>query len=101
MAGVRHVVVFNWTAEATEEQRARVVEALSTLPAAVPEIRAYAFGPDLGINAGGGDFAVVADFADESDYLAYRDNAEHRRIIDEVIHPIMASRSAVQYRLAD
>ena len=34
---LRHVVMMKWTAEATDEQKARVPAELSTLPGAIPD----------------------------------------------------------------
>ncbi|GAA2299519.1 hypothetical protein GCM10010149_55530 [Nonomuraea roseoviolacea subsp. roseoviolacea] len=96
---IRHVALFTWTDDATDEQKAAVATALATLPAAIPQIRAYTFGPDAGINPGSHDFAVVADFDDLDDYLAYRDDAGHQAVIAEYIKPILASRAAVQLSL--
>lgn len=97
--GIRHVVVFNWKPEATAEQRRAVPERLAALPAAIPELAAYAFGDDAGINEGNGDFAVVADFATREDYLVYRDHPDHKAAIAETIAPIVASRTAVQFAI--
>ncbi|NUW32280.1 Dabb family protein [Nonomuraea sp. SMC257] len=96
---IRHVALFTWTDDATDEQKAAVATALGTLPAAIPQIRAYTFGPDAGINQGNHDFAVVADFDDLDDYLVYRDDAGHQAVIAEYIKPILASRAAVQLSL--
>jgi Stress responsive A/B Barrel Domain len=93
----RHVVLFAWTDESTREQKQRVAEQLGTLPARIPEIRAYHFGTDAGINEGSYDFGIVADFDDVESYLRYRDNAEHRAIIERYIAPLVARRAAVQY----
>jgi Stress responsive A/B Barrel Domain len=94
---IRHVAMFRWTAETTEEQKQRVVAELSRLPALLPTLRAYHFGPDLGLAEGNFEFAVVADFDDLEGYQAYRDNPEHRTIIAELIRPITGQRAAVQY----
>ena len=94
---IRHVVVFTWTAEATQDQKERVAAELSRLPAIVPTLRAYHLGHDLGLDEGNFDFAVAADFDDADGYLAYRDHPDHRAIITEFIRPITASRAAVQY----
>ncbi|GLY72523.1 Dabb family protein [Actinoallomurus iriomotensis] len=99
MSGFRHVVVFRWRDDATAEQRKTVEDRLAELPGLIPELEAYAFGHDAGVNAGNFDFAVVADFADRDAYLAYRDDPRHRAIIDEFINPITAERHAVQYVL--
>jgi hypothetical protein len=93
----RHVVMFTWTEDATEEQKAEVAKRLRELPAMIPELKAYAIGPDAGINDGNFDFAVVADFDSPDDYLVYRDHPVHRAVIAEFIAPIAASRAAVQY----
>ena len=56
-------------------------------------------GRDLGLNEGNATFAVVADFDDVDDYLVYRDDPEHQRVIAECIAPILASRTAAQYEV--
>lgn len=93
----RHVVVFTWKAEATEDQRREVGERLAALPGKIPELRAYRYGADAGINPGNADFAVVADFDDVDGYLTYRDHPEHLAIIEAYIAPIIATRIAVQF----
>ena len=98
---LRHVVMFRWTADATETQRAELRAALEELPALIPTIRAYHVGPDAGINAGNFEFAVVADFDDVEGYLEYRDHRAHQRVIAEHISPVMEQRAAVQYECAD
>ena len=57
---IRHVVMFRWTPEATQEQKQRVTAELSRLPALLPVLRAYHMGADLGINEGSFDWAAVA-----------------------------------------
>jgi hypothetical protein len=94
---IRHVVMFRWTPEATQEQKQRVAAELSRLPALLPVLRAYRMGADLGVNEGNFDWAAVADFDDLDGYLTYRDNAEHRAIIAEFIRPVTAERAAIQY----
>ncbi len=97
----RHTVMFRWSATSTTEQRANLEAALGQLPAAIPEIRHYHFGPDAGINEGNFDFAVVADFDDPEGYLVYRDHPAHGRVITELIVPFIESRAAVQYDLGN
>ena len=94
---IRHMVLFRWIPEATQEQRQRVVTELGRLSALLPTLRAYRIGPDLGLVEGNFDFAVAADFDDLDGYLAYRDNPAHRAVIAEFIRPIAAQRAAAQY----
>lgn len=92
-----HVVLFRWAPEATGGQKDDVARRLGALPAAIPAIRAYRFGPDAGVNVGNFDFAVVADFDDRAGYLAYRDHPAHQAVIADCIAPIVVERSAVQF----
>jgi len=96
---LRHVVLLSWTPDATEEQKQAVASELGKLPAVIDAIRVYRFGPDAGINPANCDFAVVADFDDAEGYVAYRDHPVHRKVIDDTINPIVAGRSAIQYRI--
>lgn len=93
---IRHVVVFQWTEAATEEQKQRARDEVARLPGIVPSIRGFVIGADAGISPGASDFAVTADFDDVDGYAAYRDHPTHRQIIEQHIRPIMASRAAVQ-----
>jgi hypothetical protein len=99
MSGVRHVVLFTWKPDTTQEQRDALMRRLAELPGLVPEIKSYSYGPDAGINEGGYDFAIVADFADRDSYLVYRDHPDHRALIEECITPIRDQRAAIQYEL--
>jgi hypothetical protein len=95
---IRHVSLLQFRPDATDAQVDAIADALATLPGHL-KLAAYAFGRDLAINEGNYDFAVVADCETIDDYLAYRDDAEHQRILAELIRPILASRVAVQYEV--
>ena len=58
---IRHVTLFAWIPEATDDQKQQVVTELMTLPPLLSGLRAFDIGPDAGIVAGNFDFAVVAD----------------------------------------
>ena len=95
----RHVVLITWTPEATEAQKGAVARELGQLPGVIDAIRGYQFGPDAGINPASCDFGLVADFDDADGYLAYRDHPVHRKVVEDYINPIAASRAAVQYQI--
>jgi hypothetical protein len=94
---IRHVVLFVWNDDTTDEQVAAVTAGLEVLATVVPGIEHYEFGPDLGINDGNAHYGIVADFASEADYLTYRDHPDHQAFIADVIRPIVKSRTAVQH----
>jgi hypothetical protein len=95
---IRHVSVLTFVPDVSEASVRAIEAALAALPGRL-QFRAYEFGRDLAINEGNAGFAVVADFDSLDDYVAYRDDPEHRRILAEVIRPVLAARSAVQYEL--
>lgn len=94
---MRHVVCFRFQPDTAPDQVEALATGLRELPAIIPEIAAYAVGPNLGINEGTWDFAVVADFASAEDFLVYRDHPEHQARIQALVLPITAERVAVQY----
>ena len=96
---IRHVVVITWTPEATAERKQQASDGLATLPALMSGLRNYVFGPDLGVNEGNADFAIVADFDDADSYLAYRDHPAHVDVVKRSIAPISSQRRAVQFEL--
>ncbi|MFC4050995.1 Dabb family protein [Actinomadura syzygii] len=99
MSGFRHVAMFRWAEGTTTGQQDEVAARLGELPGVLPEIREYSLGTNAGVNPGGYDFVVVADFADKDDYLAYRDHPAHRAVVEEFVSPIAAERAAIQYEL--
>ena len=94
---LRHVVLFTWKDDATEEQKQALHDGLAKLPPAIDTIRAYKFGPDAGLNPANCDYALVADFGDQAGYLTYRDHPAHRELVERFVTPIVARRAAIQF----
>jgi stress responsive alpha/beta barrel protein len=94
---VRHVVLFRWKPETTAEDVSRIEAALRQLPEKIPCIQTYRFGRDLGVQGGNADFALVADFADESGLRTYGTHPDHLAVISDLIRPITEHREAIQY----
>ncbi len=96
---IRHVVVFTWLAEATDEQKKYVSDQIATLPSQMTGLRAYLFGPDIGLAEDNAEFAIVADFDSAEDYLAYRTHPVHLAVIAQAVRPITRQRLAVQFEI--
>ena len=94
---IRHVSLFRWKPEATDEQKKQAAAEVAKLPSIVASVRGFACGGDIGVNQGNFDFAVTADFDDEQGYLAYRDDPAHRAVLADFILPIIAERAAAQF----
>lgn len=96
---IQHVVLFTFVPEATDDQRQAVVDALRALPSTIPQIVSYHVGLDLGLADGNASLGVVAQFADQTGWAAYRDHPDHLAISNDLIAPIKASRAALQFEL--
>lgn len=96
-----HVVTFTWTGDAADDPA--VVDGIAAslrrwiADAELPGLRSWSCGRDAGLAGNNADFAVVAVFDDVDAYAVYRDDPEHRRIIDEQIAHRVGQRTAVQF----
>jgi hypothetical protein len=97
---IRHIVLFTWKPEATDEQKNLVAAELSVLSKTLPGIRAYHFGADAGlVPAGNADFALTADFDDADAYQVYRNHPAHLEVLENTIKPILERRVAAQLEI--
>lgn len=94
---LRHIAMFRWAPEATLDQKEEAAAQVALIPTFIESLRAFASGPDAGINPGTFEFAVTADFDDLDGYLTYRDDPRHREIVARYITPILGERAAIQY----
>ena len=96
MGGVTHVALFTWQPGTTDEQIRELTEALTGLPALIPEIRTFRVGPDAGVSPANDAYAVVATFDDLDAFRRYAGDPQHRDVIERLVAPIVATRHAVQ-----
>lgn len=96
---IQHVVLLTFVPGTTDDQRQAVVDRLRALPSTIPQIVSYHVGPDLGLADGNASLGIVAQFADERGWATYRDHPDHVAVINELIAPIKASRTAVQFEI--
>jgi hypothetical protein len=93
----RHVVLFRFRADATDEQRQAALDGLRGLPAQIPEIRDYQVDFDLGLNEANFDIGVVALFDDEQGWRTYLDHPAHVEVVTTRIRPLGTERAAIQF----
>jgi hypothetical protein len=96
---IRHVVLFTWDDEMTDDLERQFQAELTALAPKLQGLRSYHAGPDAGVIEGNFDFAVVADFDDTASYLAYREDPEHQEIIARISRPRAKSRASIQYEI--
>lgn len=102
MAGLlRHVNLFTWADGASAEAVAALGAELDRMAAEIPEVRSVRYGPDLRLMDGNVDFVVEEEFDDADAFRRYLAHPAHDRMVREFLRPILASRHAVQYELAE
>ncbi|MFC4945140.1 Dabb family protein [Pseudonocardia sp. GCM10023141] len=93
---IRHLVTFRFTDGMTAGAIAAISCALGALPARIPALREYSFGPDLGLAAANGHYAITAVVDDEAGLAAYMEHPDHVRVARELIDPYASAVLAVQ-----
>jgi hypothetical protein len=96
---IRHVVVFTWSADADEQQRATSIQALRRLRQDVGGMESLVVAEDAGLVDGNGHAVLIADFPDEEAFHRYAQDPVHLSVIAEHVRPWLAGRSAIQYQL--
>jgi hypothetical protein len=93
----RHLVMFRFKPEVTDDQRAAALAALQALPSRIPEIAGYHVGVDLGLRDGNFELGVAAVFADEAAWRTYLAHPAHVAAVEGHINPNVAERASIQY----
>lgn len=96
---IRHVVVFNWSPDADADRRAATVAALRNLRREVGGMTSLVVADDAGLVDGTADTVLIADFPDAEAFYRYAQDPVHLAVIAEHVRPILAARSAIQYRV--
>lgn len=91
-----HAVIFTWKDGVTRADVEGVAAALDDMRPSVAGLLSLDHGPDLALRPGNGSYLLVARFQDEAAWRAYQSNPAHKRVVSEVISPLLASRVATQ-----
>ena len=92
--------MLTFTDDASEAQKQALYDGLTKMPKVMEFIRRYEFGPDLGLGQGNPSMALVADFDSEQDWRNYSAHPDHLELIDNLVKPIVAASTRVQYEVA-
>ena len=97
---VRHIVMWKLKEENREENLAEMQRRLMSLPGQVPAIRgtyqAVLADMDRALQANGYHIALIADFADLEELVAYRDHPKHQAVA-QFVHEVMEARACIDY----
>ena len=68
---LRHVAMFKWREDTTEDQKVAARDALAALKKQVPSVVEYTVGFDIRRNPNNWDMVLVADFQDQDGLESY------------------------------
>lgn len=92
-----HVVLLKFQPGTDRFRLDSLADSLRALPSQIPEIRDYTVGVDIGLADGNAEVAVIARFDDAEGHAIYTNHPAHRKVIEEQILPVLASRNATQF----
>lgn len=95
---IRHVAVFRFVPEFTEEQRDEWIALVRRLPAEIPEIRSMSIGKDVLGGPASHEIAIVADFDDLDALSTYSTHPAHQKVLD-LSGPVKASLAVVDFEI--
>lgn len=78
---IRHVAVFRFIPEFTQEQREHWMSLLRQLPQRIPELRSMSVGTDVLGGPSSHELAIVADFDDLDGLAAYTRHPAHEEVL--------------------
>lgn len=94
-----HIVLLKWNDKITDEAIAAITENFGKLPAAIPEIKSYEFGPNAGVMKGQADYALVAKFDNAEELMSYIKHQAHQDFMNEYSMPYIESFQSAQFEL--
>jgi Stress responsive A/B Barrel Domain len=94
---LHHVVVITLKNGVSDSQVDAVLDGFASLPAAIPQIRAYNFGRDAGLSPNRFSLALVAKFDSVENFTAYRDHPAHQAFVRHLLVPVAESRESIQF----
>src|SRR5215831_2920047 len=97
MSVIEHIVLFRWSAEASQEAIDSAVAELSKLKGKIPGIVDLSCGANFSDRAKGYTHGLVVRFTDRATLEAYGPHPEHQRVVQNLINPIRADTLALDY----
>lgn len=107
---IRHIVMFGFKEDATEQDVEKVKAGLLALPKQIPQIVSYELGEDIKLESGqthpAGKNRVISwspMFASAADYETYNTHPFHVDFLTNVLKPVLlpGSRAAIQYEIPE
>ena len=78
---LKHVVLFKFKPETTEDDIEKLAAGLGTLPGIIKEIREFVFGRDIVRSERSYDFGLVSSFDDRAALDRYTIHPDHQQVV--------------------
>ena len=98
---IKHLVLLTWKEGVSQDQIDDVTSAFRDLGKEIEGIGSYSFGQDAGIYRGNADYALIAEFRNESDLKAYVVHPSHQELLSKVTGPILDSFQSIQFNVSE
>ena len=94
---LRHIVLVTFKPGTTTEKRAAFRAAIEALPGAVPEVRSFTGGENVGSGPNHHDYAAVMDFDDMDAFRRYIASAPHQAYVANHGKVVVERLAAIQH----
>lgn len=81
---IKHVVLFKFKPDVTENDKLKLEQGLGALPSAIPEIKEYEFGRNIVKSERSFDFGLVSGFEDLGAMQRYSRHPDHLEVLKHI-----------------
>ena len=90
---IKHIVLFRFTDNSTDQQRQSLLEELATFPAQFPSMRSWTMGENRSSRDDRFSHGFVVEFETEEQLVEYLATEAHERFVRERFRPIIQERA--------
>ena len=94
---IRHIVLFSFTSNSTEQQQKSMLEELAKFPARFTAMRSWTMGENRSNRDDRFSHGFVVEFETEDQLIEYLGTDEHEHFVRERFRPIIQERAIFSY----
>ena len=94
---IKHILLFRFTDDSTDQQRQSMLDELATFPAQFPAMRSWTMGENRSSRDDRFTHGFVVEFETEEQLVGYLATEEHERFVHERFLPIIQERAIFSY----
>lgn len=94
---IKHILLFRFTEDSSDEQRQSMLDELATFPAQYPAMRSWTMGENRSSRDDRFSHGFVVEFETEEQLVDYLATETHERFVRERFRPIIQERAIFSY----